>query len=101
MHDTILHRDKMAVVGIHILLRGPAELTVVDDIIAAVLRAKRILGNDIPVHVFAADTETDVSDDEVLRAAAVDFVMRYDDTHTRSRLSGDGVVLTVDTQVFD
>ena len=101
VHNTILHGDKMAVVSIHILFRGPPELTVVNDIIRAILCSERILGNYISFHVIATDTEADITDDEVLRAATIDFVMAYHNTHPRCSLSGESVVLTIDTQVFD
>ena len=101
MHDTILYGNEMAVVGIHVLFGGPAELTVVDDVLRAVLRTESILRDDISVHIIAPDTETDITDDEVLRSAAIDLVMADENTQTRRGLTGDRVVLAVDAQVFD
>ena len=91
----------MAVVGIHVLLCGPSELTVINDIIRAVLRAKRIDRNKRAIGIIASYTEADVTNDEVLRTTAVDFVMRYDNSNTWCCLSGDGIVLAVNTQIFD
>ncbi len=65
MDDAVLDGDEMAVVGIHILLGGPTELTMIDDIVLAVLRTEGVLGDDIAVHVVATDTEADIADDEV------------------------------------
>ena len=101
VNDAVLHSDEMAVVGVHVLLGRPAELAVVDDVVTAVLRTEGVLGNDVPVHIIATDTKTDVTDDEVLRTSAVNLVMRNDDTHARRRLTGNRVVLAVNTQVFD
>ena len=101
MHNAVLHGDKMAVVGVHILLGGPSELTMVDDVLRAILCPESVLRNDIAVDIIAADTETDIADDLGLRAATIDVVVRYDDTHTRCCLPGNGVVLAVDTQVLD
>ena len=101
VHNTILHRDEMAVIGIHILLSGPTKLAVVNDIIAAILCAEGVLGNDFAIDVIMPNTETDISDDEVLRAATVDLVVADDDTHARCRLAGNRVVLAIDTQVLD
>lgn len=88
MHNTILNSDKMAVVGVHILLCGPSELTVVNDIIRAILCPESILGNNIPIHIIATDTKTDITNNKILRSAAIDLVMRDDDAHPGSRLSG-------------
>ena len=101
MDNAILHRDKMAVVGIHILLRGPSELAVVNDIMRAVLCAESVLSDDISVHIISSDTKTDVTDDEVFRSATIDFVMGYDNSCPWSSLSGNRVVLTVYPKVFD
>ena len=91
----------MPVIGIHILLGGPAEITVINDKMATVLRAERIRSDRIPIHILLAYAKTDIADDEVLRTAAVDLIMGNDDTEPRRCLTGDRVVLAVDTQVFD
>ena len=101
MHETILHGEEMAVKGIDVLFCRPAEIAVIEDEVGAVLCTKRILFTEISCCILISHPETDVSNDEVLRSAAVDFVVRDDDTYTGRCLSGDGVVLTVDTQVFD
>ena len=73
----------------------------VNNILGTVLRAKSVLGDDVAVYVVAPYTEADIPYDKVLRTAAVHFVVRNDNTRSRRRLSGDGVVFAVDTQVFD
>ena len=91
----------MAIVRVHILLCGPTELTMINDIILAVFCSKSILRNYIPVYIFATDTETDIANNKILRSAAVHFIMGNDDTHSGCCLTGDSVVPAIHTQVFD
>ena len=101
MDDTILHRDKMAVIGIHILLGRPTEIAVVNDIILAILRSKSTGVQEVTIRILVTNTETKVTQDKVLGIAQINLIMRNNDTHSRCCLSGDRIVLAADTQVFD
>ena len=93
MDNAILHREKMTVIRVHILLCGPAEIAMVEDIVLAVFCANSVGFEQITVHIRVSYTETQVADDEVLRPAELHFVVRNDNTHTRRRLTGEGEVL--------
>ena len=97
MYDTILHRDKMTIIGIHILLCRPAELTVINDIIAAILCAKSILSDNITVDVMSSYTKTNIAYNEVLRSTAVNLVMRDNNTYSGCSLTRYRIVLTVNS----
>ena len=101
MHDTILHRDKMAVVRVHILLHGPSEITMVKDITLAILCSNSVCVQQLSIHIILPQTEANITDNKILGATKVHLIVSNDDSHTRSCLSGDRVVLTIDTQVFD
>ena len=100
VYDTILHREEMAVKGVDVLFCGPTEVTMIQNKVRTVLRAKGILFTELPIGRFVTYAETDVPDNEVLRSAAVDLIMRNNNTHSGRCLSGDRVVLAIDTQVF-
>lgn len=100
VHKAILHSKEVAVKRIDILLRRPTEIAVVQNELAAILSAKCILGNKRTVRAVAAYAETYIANNEVLRAAAVDLVVRDDDAHAGCCLSGNSVILTIYTQVF-
>ena len=65
MHNAVLDRDKMAVIGVHVLFRGPTEITMVEDVVIAVLCAYRVRFDEIVVGVQSAYTETEIADNEV------------------------------------
>ena len=55
----------MAVVGVHVLFRGPTEIAMVEDIVIAVLCAYRVRFDEIVTGVHSAYTETEIADNEV------------------------------------
>ena len=65
----------------------------VEDVVLAVLCTYRIGFQYVAIHVGMSDTKTQVTDDEVLRAAELHFMVRYDDACSGSRLSGQREVL--------
>ena len=100
VHNTILNSEKVTIKGVDVLFCGPTEVTMIQNKVRTVLRAKRVLLAEFSACSLVSYTKTDIPDNEVFRSAAINLIMRNNNTHSRRGLSGDRVVFAVDTQVF-
>ena len=106
MDDTPLNGSEVVVVHGHILLATPTKAAVVDDDILGILQSKACTFDETAVCslcqvclINIANAEAQVADNQIVRAAKVHLASTDQDALTRSRLTSNGHILQVGSQV--
>ena len=105
MDDTPLNGGKVVVVDGHILLATPSKTAVIDDDVLGILDAQACTSDETAILRFGkvsfinnAHTETQVTDNDIVRTAQVHLTATNQDAVARSSLSGYGDILQTGSQ---
>ena len=104
--DTPLDGSEVVVIHGHILLATPTKTAVVDNDILGILQAKACSFDEAAVSRFSqvglidiTNTETQVTDNQIVRTSKVHLASTNQDALAWSRLTSNGHILQVGTQV--
>ena len=106
MDNAPLDCREVVVVHGHILLTTPAKAAVVDDDILSILQTKACAFDETAIRrlgqvglIYIANSETQVTDNQIVRTAKVHLTPTNQNTIARCRLACNGDILEIGTQI--